>query len=61
MLVTSQLPIQTKKIFIVFDVHLCPPLWKRFRHPYVAPAGCLNLSRLHAKTKTKRVLIRELL
>jgi len=32
MLVTSQLPIQTKKFSIVFDVHLCP-LWKRFRHP----------------------------
>ena len=27
----------------------------------VAPAGCLNLSRLHAKIKTKHVLIRELL
>jgi len=27
----------------------------------VAPEGCLNLSRLPAKTKTKRVLIRELL
>jgi len=35
MLVTSQLPIQTTKIFDrLFDVHLCPPLWKRFRHPW---------------------------
>ena len=33
MLVTSQLPIQPQKFSIVcFDVYLCPPLWKRFRH-----------------------------
>jgi len=32
--VTSQLPIQTTKIFYSFLTCICvPPLWKRFRHP----------------------------
>jgi len=40
MLVTSQLPIQTTYILYSFrDVHLCPPLWKRFRHPCLAYPG----------------------
>jgi len=43
MLVTSQLSIETTKLFCsVFDVHLCPPLWKRFRHP------CLQCNILHS-------------
>jgi len=35
MLVTSQLPVQTTNIFYsFFHLHLCPPLWKRFRNPW---------------------------
>ena len=35
MLVTSLLPIQTTKVFYsFFYVHLCPPLWRMFRHPW---------------------------
>jgi len=35
MIVMSLLPIQTAEIFCsFFGVRLCPPLWKRFRHPY---------------------------
>jgi len=36
MFVTSPLPIQTKKIIhSIFAVHLFPPLWKRFRRPWL--------------------------
>jgi len=34
MLVTSQLSVQTtKNVYSLLDMHLCPPLWKWFRHP----------------------------